>query len=50
MKQHITHPIPPFYDENSEILILGSFPSDLSGILKTAPISCIIVNGKTAEK
>lgn len=25
--QHITHPIPPFYDETSTILILGSFPS-----------------------
>ena len=23
----ITHPIPPLYDENSELLILGSFPS-----------------------
>lgn len=23
----ITHPIPPIYDENSRILILGSFPS-----------------------
>ncbi len=23
----IVHPIPPFYDEKSEILILGSFPS-----------------------
>ena len=27
MKNHIIHPIPPFYDENSNILILGSFPS-----------------------
>lgn len=27
MKDHITHPIPPFYDKNSDILILGSFPS-----------------------
>ncbi len=27
MKQHIYHPIEPFYDKNSEILILGSFPS-----------------------
>ena len=26
-KQHIIHPIPPTYDEKSEILILGSFPS-----------------------
>ena len=26
-KQHIVHPIPPVYDENSKILILGSFPS-----------------------
>lgn len=25
--QHITHPFPPVYDEKSEILILGSFPS-----------------------
>lgn len=25
--QHITHPFPPLYDENSRILILGSFPS-----------------------
>ena len=25
--EHITHPIPPFYDEDSRILILGSFPS-----------------------
>ena len=24
---HIIHPIPPFYDKNSNILILGSFPS-----------------------
>lgn len=24
---HIVHPIPAFYDETSEILILGSFPS-----------------------
>ncbi len=24
---HIRHPIPPFWDENSKILILGSFPS-----------------------
>ena len=24
---HILHPIPPTYDESSEILILGSFPS-----------------------
>ncbi len=27
MLNHITHPIPPFYDKNSLILILGSFPS-----------------------
>ena len=27
MKEHIIHPIPPFYDEDSQILILGSFPS-----------------------
>ena len=26
-KEHITHPIPPYYDGNSRILILGSFPS-----------------------
>ena len=26
-KMHIIHPIPPTYDANSEILILGSFPS-----------------------
>ncbi len=26
-KQHIIHPISPFYDKNSNILILGSFPS-----------------------
>ncbi|MBR3268599.1 MAG: DNA-deoxyinosine glycosylase [Oscillospiraceae bacterium] len=25
--QQIQHPIPPLFDENSEILILGSFPS-----------------------
>lgn len=25
--QHIVHPFPPLYDENSEILILGSLPS-----------------------
>lgn len=25
--QHITHPFPPLYDEDSTILILGSFPS-----------------------
>lgn len=23
----IVHPIPPFYDENSKVLVLGSFPS-----------------------
>ena len=27
MKEHIIHPIPPFYDADSRILILGSFPS-----------------------
>ena len=27
MKQHIVHPIPPYFDAESEILILGSFPS-----------------------
>ena len=27
MKEHIVHPIPPFYDRKSTILILGSFPS-----------------------
>ena len=27
MKEHIIHPIPPFYDKDSDILILGSFPS-----------------------
>ena len=26
-KQHIVHPFPPLYDENSRILILGNFPS-----------------------
>ena len=25
--QHIIHPIPPFYDSTSKVLILGSFPS-----------------------
>lgn len=25
--EHIVHPIPPLYDETSQILILGSFPS-----------------------
>ena len=25
--QHICHPIPPFFDDDSKILILGSFPS-----------------------
>ena len=25
--EHIIHPIPPFFDEESQILILGSFPS-----------------------
>lgn len=25
--EHITHPFPPVFDEKSEILILGSFPS-----------------------
>ena len=25
--ENIIHPIPPFYDENSKVLILGSFPS-----------------------
>ena len=27
MKTFITHPFPPLFDENSKILILGSFPS-----------------------
>ncbi len=27
MRDHIIHPIPPFYDKDSKILILGSFPS-----------------------
>ena len=27
MKDHIVHPIQPFFDRNSTILILGSFPS-----------------------
>ena len=27
MKEHIVHPIPPFYDADSQVLILGSFPS-----------------------
>ena len=26
-REHIVHPIPPTFDERSEILILGSFPS-----------------------
>ena len=25
--EHIVHPIPPLYDENSRVLVLGSFPS-----------------------
>lgn len=25
--QHITHPFPPVFDDNSRVLILGSFPS-----------------------
>ena len=25
--EHILHPIPPFYDRDSKILVLGSFPS-----------------------
>ena len=29
-RQYIIHPIPPTFDENSEILILGSFPSSSS--------------------
>lgn len=29
-KQYIQHPIPPTYDENSRILVLGSFPSPKS--------------------
>ena len=28
--EHLSHPIPPLYDENSRILILGSFPSRAS--------------------
>ena len=27
LKEHILHPIPPFFDKESKILILGSFPS-----------------------
>ena len=27
MKQHLTHPIAPVWDERSRVLILGSFPS-----------------------
>ncbi len=26
-RKHIVHPIPPLYDSNSRVLILGSFPS-----------------------
>ncbi len=26
-RKHIVHPIPPLYDQNSHVLILGSFPS-----------------------
>lgn len=26
-KMHISHPIPPFWNKNSRVLILGSFPS-----------------------
>ena len=29
-RESLLHPIPPTYDENSEILILGSFPSPKS--------------------
>ena len=25
--KHVLHPFPPLYDENSRVLILGSFPS-----------------------
>ena len=25
--KHVLHPFPPLYDENSKVLILGSFPS-----------------------
>lgn len=32
--KHIIHPIPPTYDEQSEILILGSFPSVKSREMK----------------
>ena len=27
MTEHIVHPIPPLYDADSRVLILGSFPS-----------------------
>lgn len=27
MTEHLVHPIPPLFDENSRVLILGSFPS-----------------------
>ena len=27
VSEEIVHPIPPFYDQSSRILILGSFPS-----------------------
>ncbi len=28
--EHLTHPIPPLFDERSELLLLGSFPSSAS--------------------
>lgn len=29
-RAHVEHPIPPFFDERSEVLVLGSFPSPAS--------------------
>ena len=36
-RQKIEHPIPPTYDENSTILILGSFPSVKTRTARMSP-------------
>ena len=52
----LLHTIPPVFNRNSKILILGSFPSvksrenDIEPILQTANISQIFTNGSTADK
>ena len=64
MPSHIIHPIPPVFDTDSRILILGSFPSvksrescffyghpqNLASILDHASIQAIYTNGGLSGK